>query len=155
VGDVTNSRAAGLSIGEVSRMTGVNIETIRYYERVGVLPAPRRTERGRRVYGPAERSVLAFIRRGRELGFSLDEVRALLSLGAPGNASCAEVKEIASLHLADIRSKLADLARLERLLADAVSRCTGDEAPLCPVVDILVEPPEVEGRRQGLPGGRE
>src|SRR5262245_52095962 len=71
---------AALSIGELSRRTGVNIETIRYYERIKMLPAPPRTASGRRVYGPAEIGSLAFIRRSRELGFTLDEIRALLTL---------------------------------------------------------------------------
>jgi MerR family mercuric resistance operon transcriptional regulator len=127
----------GLTIGAISRAAGVNIETIRYYERVGVLPAPPRTASGRRAYGEQEKRILTFIRRGRELGFSLSEIRALLALGAPGDASCAEVREIASLHLAAVRSKIADLARLESLLAEAVARCTGDAAPACPVLDIL------------------
>ena len=81
--------------------------------------------------------MLAFIRRARELGFTLTEIRTLLNLGAPGNASCAEVKEVASAHLASVRAKLADLIRLEAMLADAVARCTGDAAPACPVLDIL------------------
>src|SRR5713226_4662114 len=76
-------RTEGLPIGELSRITGVNIETVRYYERVKMLPAPRRTEGGHRVYGPTEVRTLAFIRRARELGFGLDDICALLNLGAP------------------------------------------------------------------------
>jgi MerR family mercuric resistance operon transcriptional regulator len=137
---ITNARPDGFPIGELSRLTGVNIVTIRYYERVKMLPAPPRTEAGRRIYGPNERRVLAFIRRSRELGFTLDEIRALLDLGAPGNATCAEVEEIAGAHLASVRAKLADLARLEAILASAVAQCTGDAAPACPVLDILDRP---------------
>src|SRR6266571_6220818 len=106
---ITTSRAEqpeGKSIGELSRLTGVNIETIRYYEKIKMLRPPPRTEGGRRVYGPAETRVLAFIRRGRELGFGLDEIRALLALGAPGKASCADVRKIAAHHLDDIRTKI-------------------------------------------------
>ena len=110
---ITATRAEGQSIGELSRATGVNIETIRYYERIKMLPSPRRTEGGHRVYGPAERRGLAFIRRARELGFTLDEIRALLALGGPGKASCRDVREIAAHHLEDIRSKIADLLELE------------------------------------------
>jgi MerR family mercuric resistance operon transcriptional regulator len=134
---ITGSRAIAFSIGELSRLTGVNIETIRYYERIDLLPPPPRTEGGRRIYGPEERRLLTFIRRARELGFTLTEIRTLLSLGAPGNASCGEVKEVATVHLESVRAKLADLQRLESMLADAVSRCTGDTAPACPVLDIL------------------
>ena len=132
---ITTPRAGALLIGELSRSTGVNIETIRYYERVNMLPAPPRTAGGRRVYGPSQKRVLAFIRRGRELGFTLDEIRALLDLSAPGQATCAEVKAIASKHLESVRAKVADLARLEEILAEAVAQCTGDEAPTCPVLD--------------------
>jgi MerR family mercuric resistance operon transcriptional regulator len=134
---ITTPRAGALLIGELSRSTGVNIETIRYYERVKMLPAPPRTAGGRRVYGPSQTRVLAFIRRGRELGFTLDEIRALLDLNAPGQATCAEVKAIASEHLENVRARLADLAKLEAILADAVAKCTGDAAPACPVLDIL------------------
>lgn len=134
---ITTSRADGLTIGELSKLTSVNIETIRYYERIKMLPLPPRTAGGRRVYDPTHLRVLAFIRRSRELGFSLDEIRALLRLGAPGMASCNEVKEIATRHLEDIRAKLGDLKKLERLLAKTVARCSGKTAPDCPVLDIL------------------
>ncbi|GIK80985.1 MAG: MerR family transcriptional regulator [Alphaproteobacteria bacterium] len=133
----TSSRAEALAIGELSRLTGVNIETIRYYEKIKLLPAPLRTEGGHRLYGPRERRMLAFIRRARELGFTLDEIRALLELGAPGSASCAEVKAIAAHHLDDIRAKIADLKKLERLLASTIAKCSGRKVPECPVVDIL------------------
>jgi MerR family mercuric resistance operon transcriptional regulator len=131
------SRSDGIPIGELSRLIGVNIETIRYYEKIKMLRPPARTEGGRRVYGPTETRVLAFIRRGRELGFGLDDIRALLALGAPGKASCVDVREIAAHHLDDIRSKIDDLRKLERLLAKTISQCSGSRAADCPVVDIL------------------
>ena len=134
---ITAARAEHMPIGELSRVSGVNIETIRYYERIKMLSAPQRTASGRRVYGSTELRILAFIRRSRELGFSLNEIRALLRLGAPGKASCSEVKVIATLHLEDIRAKLSDLKKLERLLAKTVARCSGKKAPNCPVLDIL------------------
>jgi MerR family transcriptional regulator, mercuric resistance operon regulatory protein len=134
---ITAARADSLTIGKLSQLSGVNIETIRYYERVKVLPAPARAENGRRTYGPTETRILIFIRRARELGFSLDEVRALLRLGGPGKASCGEVREIAAHHLNDIRAKISDLRKLERLLSKTVAQCTGTAAPVCPVLDIL------------------
>ncbi len=134
---ITDSRAEHLPIGKLSLLTGVNIETIRYYERVKMLPAPPRTASGRRVYGATDLRVLSFIRRARELGFSLNEIRALLLLAGPEKASCREVREIASHHLEDIRTKLADLNKLERLLAKTVARCSGKTAPDCPILDIL------------------
>ena len=87
MGAITSPRAENMSIGELSKQSGVNIETIRYYERIKMLPAPPRTASGRRLYGPAERRTLAFIRRSRDLGFTLEEIRALLALGGPEHAS--------------------------------------------------------------------
>jgi MerR family mercuric resistance operon transcriptional regulator len=145
---ITASRAEELPIGRVSALTGVNIETIRYYERSGVLAAPPRTASGRRVYGSRDVRLLAFLRRARELGFSLDEVRALLRLGGPEKASCREVRQIAAHHLDDIRAKISDLRKLERLLAKTVAQCTGTTAPDCPVLEIL----DVRrGRKQSEP----
>jgi MerR family mercuric resistance operon transcriptional regulator len=89
------------------------------------------------VYGATDLRILAFIRRSRELGFSLEDIRALLRLGGPAKGSCGEVREIAAHHLEDIRAKLDDLTRLERLLAKTVARCSGKTAPDCPVLDIL------------------
>ena len=134
---ITTSRAENLPIGGLSRLSGVNIETIRYYERIKMLAPPPRTASGRRVYGPTDLRILIFIRRSRELGFSLDEIRALLRLGGPEKASCREVRKIAAHRLEDIRAKLADLEKLERLLAKTVARCSGKTAPDCPVLDIL------------------
>jgi MerR family mercuric resistance operon transcriptional regulator len=144
---ITSSRAEILAIGELSRRSGVKIETIRYYERVKMLRPPSRTASGRRVYGTMDLRILAFIRRSRELGFSLEDIRALLLLGGPAKASCGEVREIAAHHLKDIRAKLDDLTKLERLLAKTVARCSGKTAPDCPVLDILdIRRPKSERR---------
>ena len=137
MGAITDARAEKLSIGDLSELTGVNIETIRYYERIKMVPVPPRTPGGRRVYETTHLRLLAFIRRSRELGFSLDEIRALLRLGGPEKATCREVRQIASRHLDDIRAKLDDLKKLERLLATTIARCSGRMAPDCPVLDIL------------------
>src|SRR5262249_37275389 len=131
------------TIGRLSELTGVNIETIRYYERTKVLPVPARTASGRRVYQSGDARTLAFLRRARELGFSLDEIRTLLQLGGPEKASCREVRGIAAHHLDDIRAKISDLRKLERLLAKTVAQCTGTTAPVCPVLDIL----DIRGRK--------
>jgi MerR family mercuric resistance operon transcriptional regulator len=133
---------AALSIGELSRRTGVNIETIRYYERIKMLPAPPRTGSGRRVYGPAETRSLAFIRRSRELGFTLEQVRALLALSAEdGKNTCGEVRQLAASHLADVRAKIADLRAMASVLSDAVRRCDAGELPGCPLLDVLSAAP--------------
>jgi MerR family mercuric resistance operon transcriptional regulator len=134
---ITVSRAQTLPIGQLSLLSGVNIETIRYYERIKMLPAPPRAANGRRVYDPSHLRILGFIRRSRDLGFSLVEIRALIRLGGPDKATCREVREIAAHHLEHIRAKLNDLRKLERLLAKTVAQCTGKAAPDCPVLDIL------------------
>jgi MerR family mercuric resistance operon transcriptional regulator len=123
---------AAASIGELSRLTGVNIETIRYYERINMMPHPPRTASGRRVYGEVETRTLSFIRRSRELGFTLDEIRALLALSAEqGQEVCADVRHLAANHLRDVRAKVADLRAMERILADAVRRCDEGESARC------------------------
>ena len=134
---ITDARAERFSIGDLSDLTAVNIETIRYYERIRMLPTPPRTTGGRRIYDVTHLRVLAFIRRSRELGFSLDEIRALIRLGGPDKASCRQVRGIATRHLDDIRAKIADLRKMERLLSKTVAQCTGTTAPACPVLDIL------------------
>jgi MerR family mercuric resistance operon transcriptional regulator len=126
-----------LTIGRLAAKTGVNLETIRYYERIGLMPRPALTKGGHRSYTEVHARRLAFIRRARELGFSLDEIRALLVLAEPGHASCAEVRPIAQAHLDSVRSKLADLGKLETILAETVNRCTGAPTPHCPVLDML------------------
>lgn len=125
-----------IPIGELSRRTGCNIETIRYYERIGLMPAPPR--RGRyRSYGAGDVGRLGFVRRARELGFTLDEVRALLGLAGGGHASCAEVRNLAASHLKDVRTRIADLKRMERVLADSVRACDAGQDPGCPLIEAL------------------
>lgn len=130
-----------IQIGELSRRTGCNIETIRYYERIGLLPIPPR--RGRyRNYSGDDVARLGFVRRARELGFTLDEVRALLALAAGGQGSCADARDLAASHLKDVRARIADLRRMERILADAVRACDAGQDPGCPLLDALyAEPP--------------
>jgi len=134
---VKNSRADGISIGELSRQTGVNIETIRYYEKIRIMPRPPRTGGGHRVYGPEERRVLAFVRRARELGFSIADIKVLLTLAKSSRAPCDKVRRIASAHLAEVQAKLADLAKLENILAETVAQCATGLSPVCPVLDVL------------------
>ena len=123
-------------IGRLSASSGVNIETIRYYERIKLLVAPPRTPGGRRLYSEMNLRALVFIRRSRELGFSLEEIRALMRLATQG-ASCRQVRDIAIPRLADIRARLRDLRKMERVLKAAVSRCSGQDVPECPILDAL------------------
>jgi len=126
----------GIAIGELSRRTGCNIETVRYYERIGLLPKPARRGTYRRYEaGDVER--LAFVLRARELGFTLDEVRTLLALATGGQDTCAEVREIAAIHLSNIRIRIADLRAMERALAQAVRQCDAGEITGCPVISAL------------------
>ena len=132
------AQRAGIQIGELSRRTGCNIVTIRYYEQIALLPVPARSAGRYRLYDTTDVRRLAFIRRARELGFTLDEVRTLLSLSADdGQDKCANVREVAERHLADVRAKIADLQAMEHVLADAVRRCAAGEVPGCPIIDAL------------------
>lgn len=130
-------QSVGIQIGELSKRTGCNIETIRYYERIGLLPAPARSAGRYRIYDAGKVRRLAFIRRARELGFTLDAVRALLALSDEGGAACAEARQLATSHLAEVRAKIADLRSMEHVLADAVRRCATGELPGCPIIDAL------------------
>lgn len=135
---------AAWPIGAVSQRTRVNIETIRYYERVGLLPRPRRTEGGYRLYDGSDVKRLAFIRRSRELGFGLDEIRALLKLADERPGTCAEVKALGERHLGDVEAKLADLRKMQRVLKELVSRCADGTVPDCPLIEALYDPPDAD-----------
>jgi MerR family mercuric resistance operon transcriptional regulator len=133
--------ARGISIGALASASGVHLETIRYYERIGLMPEPPRTESGRRLYETRHRRRLTFIRRARELGFGIEAIRALLDLSERSERPCHEVRDIASAHLKDIRGKLEDLRRLEAALAETVARCEAEpQAPVCPVLETLEAP---------------
>lgn len=132
-------KAQRITRGELARRTGVHIETIRYFENIGVLATPDRTEGGHRVYSEGHVRTLGFVRRARNLGFTPQEVRAILALGGPGKAGCAEVRAIAEHHLEQVRAKLADLVELERLLTGTVEHCSGKAAPDCAVMDLIEE----------------
>jgi MerR family mercuric resistance operon transcriptional regulator len=124
-------------IGQVAAKTGVNIETIRYYERVGLLANPPRTEGGHRVYGEQHIHRLTFIRRGRELGFSLGDVRMLLDLA--DNERDGAAKELTLRHLGNVRGKIASLKRLERALKKMAETCKPGDQDSCPIFDALSE----------------
>ena len=131
------NRGEPVSIGELSRQTGCKIETVRYYERVGVMPKPPRTEGGHRYYPAEQVKRLTFIRRGRELGFTLNQIRGLLRFVDTDNFGCADVKKLTDEHLAELRKKIADLRRIERVLKEMSARCDTGEVPDCPIIDAL------------------
>jgi MerR family mercuric resistance operon transcriptional regulator len=125
--------------GELAERSGCNIETVRFYEKQGLLPAPPRTARGHRDYAPEHLKRLTFIRRSRELGFTLEEVRNLLGLVDGSEWTCAEVRAMTLDHLADVRRKLADLQNLAAILEDMAAQCSGGAVPECPIIDALLE----------------
>lgn len=127
----------GLQRAELARLTGCNLETIRYYEKIGMIPDPPRTAAGYRIYSKGHVSRLRFILRARELGFAIEEIRRLLDLVDGGTQTCAEIKERTERHLGDVRAKIADLKRIENILASTAAQCTGNEAPECPVLEAL------------------
>ena len=131
----------GYSIGEISRRSGVKVETIRFYERIGLLAPPPRTVGGHRVYGFAAAKRLNFVRRARELGFTLGQVRGLLALADGREDSCAEVEKLARDQLDATSGRIADLKRMEKVLAEMVTRCSGGTVPDCPILEALFEGP--------------
>src|SRR5229473_6158378 len=119
-----NASSDGLPIGVLSKQTGCNIETIRYYEKAGLLPIPARSRAGYRRYGSTHLRRLTFIRRARALGFSIEEVRTLLKLADERKRPCAEVRVVAEAHLDDVRAKISDLKAMEHVLRETVARCS-------------------------------
>lgn len=127
------------TIGKLSSQTGVNIETIRYYEKENILPAPPRTEGGHRLYDEEHLKRLVFVRRSRELGFSLDEIRELLELVDENTFTCAEIAALSQKHLDDVKAKIKDLRKIERHMKDMLSQCSKDNTPDCAIIDALFE----------------
>ena len=126
-----------LTIGRLASATGVNVETIRYYERAGLIAPPARTEGNYRSYREDDVVRLRFIRRTRGLGFSLDQVRALLGIAVQQDRDCGTVDAIATAHLAEVDRKITDLMALRRELADAVASCAGGTVAECPILDAF------------------
>ena len=151
---ITKTRS--ITIGKLAEATGVHLETVRYYERIGLMPLPTRTGAGYRSYEPEHVSRLNFIRRSRELGFTLDEVRGLLRLVDGHRYTCAQIHEITVRHAEDIRRKVADLRRLERMLTAMAAQCEGGQVPECPIVDALFETRarQARGTRPSVPKGK-
>lgn len=125
------------SIGALSRATQTKIETIRYYERIALLPSPDRTAANYRRYTPAHLARLSFIRRARALGFSLDQVRQLLALSDDSQRPCHEVDRIAQQHRDEVDAKLADLTALRRELDGLIYQCRGGTIRECRIIEAL------------------
>ena len=128
-----------LTRGELAIRTGCNIETIRYYEQIAIMPPPPRSGGGHRLYGQALTRRLNFVCRSRDLGFTLEEIRELLRVVDGGNYTCAQVEALALEHVQDIRRKITDLRKLKIVLETMASRCSGGKVPKCPIIDALFD----------------
>lgn len=126
-----------MKIGELAKATATKIETVRFYEKAGLLPVPARTSGNYRSYGNDHLQRLSFIRRARDLGFSLDDVRELLTLADDRNKPCGAVDSIASGHLAAVERKIADLARMRDELRRVIDSCRKDTVGDCKIIESL------------------
>ncbi len=125
------------SIGELAGATDTKVETVRYYERIGILPAPKRTSGNYRAYSAGHLARLSFIRRARDLGFTLDQVRALLALADQKKQDCGTVDALAREHLADIDRKISDLKALRRELSGLIGQCKQGTIADCRILSAL------------------
>ena len=134
-----------LTIGALARQSGTNPPTIRYYEEIGLIRRAERREGGHRTYGAADLKRLTFIRRCREFGFPIDQVRSLVGVVEDGTRSCAEVRDLTRDHLDTVRAKLAELRALEDSLAQLVEdcdrACAGGPGPDCVILEDLPTTP--------------
>ena len=126
-----------LNIGEAAAASGVSSKMIRHYEAIGLLPAPKRTPAGYRVYGEADVHVLHFVRRARDLGFSMEEIRGLLGLWRNRKRASADVKRLVQKHVADLDARITELQAMRRTLSALAQHCHGDTRPDCPILEDL------------------
>lgn len=146
-----------MKIGEAAAASGCHFETIRYYERIGLLPPPARTDTGYRDYTAGQVERLRFITRGRELGFSLDEIRSLLRLTEDPDLSCGEVDQLARKHLAEIEQRVHELKRMARELQHTITGCAGGQRAQCTILGALQTAPARRPRITtfAAPGGED
>ncbi len=130
--------AKSVAIGALAAAAGVKVPTIRYYESVGLLPAPPRTESNRRLYGEDAIRRLRFIRHARELGFEVDDIRQLLTLADQPNRACHEVDAIAQRHLTEIESRIRRLKALKSEVSRMIKECAKGSVANCRIIDVLV-----------------
>jgi Cu(I)-responsive transcriptional regulator len=135
-----------MNIGEASERSGVSAKMIRYYESVGLLPSAARRSNGYRDYGDQEVAVLQFVRRTRDLGFSLEEVSALLALWSDKKRPSRDVKRLAETHIGELESRIRDMRSVISTLKKLTRQCHGDERSECPILDDLAAPPKRTAR---------
>ena len=126
-----------LMIGNLAAATGTKVNTVRYYEDIGLMPRPARTDSGRRTYGTPDVERLAFIRHGRALGFSIDQVRSLLTLSGDPNRDCSDVAALANQHLRDVEERINRLERLRSELVKIAVSCAGGRAADCSIITAI------------------
>ena len=131
------ARASSMTIGDLAAATNTRVETVRWYEKVKLLPVPDRSPGNYRLYGLEHLRRLGFIRRGRDLGFTLDQIRELLAMADDRDRSCAEVDAIARAHLTEVERKLSDLARLAHELRDVIGQCGCGSVADCRIIESL------------------
>lgn len=129
-----------MNIGEASRASGVSAKMIRYYEQTGLIPKVNRTESGYRAYSDADIHILRFIRRARDLGFSVAEINDLLGLWRDRSRKSSDVKHVAQQHIADLERRIAELKHMADTLQTLVACCAGDDRPDCPILADLEKP---------------
>jgi MerR family copper efflux transcriptional regulator len=126
-----------MNIGQAAKQTGLSAKMIRYYESIDLLPAAGRTDSGYRQYGSQDLHRLAFIKRSRDLGFSLTEVSQLLALWQDRERASADVKALAAAHISELERKISELSGLRDTLQELISNCQGDDRPDCPILKDL------------------
>lgn len=126
-----------VAIGEAARLSGVSARMVRHYEGLGLLPAVARTDSGYRQYGEADVHTLRFIKRSRDLGFSMEEITELVGLWHNRRRASSSVKRIAQKHLGELEQRIADMQSMRNTLAHLVHCCHGDARPDCPILDDL------------------
>ena len=126
-----------MNIGQAANASGVSAKMIRYYEDIGLVPKPARTDSNYRVYGEDDVHILRFVKRARSLGFSIDETGTLLGLWRDKSRASAEVRDIAQGHIAELETRIAELEGMRRTLQHLVHCCSGDNRPDCPILDDL------------------
>ena len=149
--DTSTVRSAALSIGFVARRTGCTVPTIRYYEEIGLLPAAARTQAGQRAYGEDTLRRLTFIRRCRDFGFSIEQVRELIGIADHPERPCAELRDIAAARCADVRNKLDELRALEASLSGFIARCNADCVGGTALACTILEDLDPAGSREAAP----
>jgi MerR family mercuric resistance operon transcriptional regulator len=138
---MATGKKTGFTVGDLATRSGCRVETVRYYEKTGLMPDPPRTEGGHRIYSLEHLKRLIFIRRSRNLGFSIEQVKGLLRFVDEPDHTCGEVKGMAMVQARAVQEKIDDLKRLQKALDEMAARCKGGRYRIedCPIVDALFE----------------